>query len=139
MKYLSNRYEHDEDIKLIDNPDLVRYAEDGNLDKIKELLYSGVNPDSKDNEGDTALLYASYYDHLDIVKELLKYHADVDIKDNYSRTALIVASFRYNLDTVKELLKYKPDTSIKNNNNKTAFDYAKGTVKAYFIIQVITK
>ena len=59
MKTLSNRYEHDEDIKLIDNPDLVNYAKNGNLDKVKELLASGVNPDSKDKYGDTAFDYAN--------------------------------------------------------------------------------
>ena len=132
-------YEHDEDIKLIDNPDLVDYAISGNLDKVKELLGNGVNPDSKNNDGDTALVVASAYNYLDIVKELLKHNADINIKDNHGNTALIFASFRDNLDIVKELLKYNADVNVKNNNNKTAFYYAKGRVKAYFISRGINK
>ena len=97
MKDLNNRYEHDEDIKLIDNTDLVDYAKNSNLGKVKELLDNGVNPDSKDNYSGTALIWASYYGNLDIVKELIKYNADVNIKNNYGRTA-----FYYAHDNVKE-------------------------------------
>ena len=141
MKSLNNRYEHDEDINLIDNPEIVKYANNGNLDKVKELLASGVNPDSKYNNVDTALIEASRYNHLYIVKELLKHNADVNVKNNYSNTALILASLYGYLDIVKELLKYNANVNVnvKNNYGKTAFDYAKGKVKEYFISQGITK
>ena len=136
---LNERYEHDEDIKLIDNPEIAIYAKNGNLDKVKDLLNNGVNPDSKDKYGDTALVWASYKGYLDIVKELLRYNADVNIQDIDNETALGMASYKGYLDIVKELLKYNADTSIKDNEGKTAFDYATGKVKEYFISQGIIK
>ena len=138
-EFLNERYEHDEELKSIDNPELVKYAEDDNLSKIKELLSNGVNPDSKDKYGNTALMLAPSYGYLDIVKELLKHNADVNNKNIYGITALIEASCNDYLNVVKELLKHGADTSITNKYNKTAFDYAKGKVKDYFISQGITK
>ena len=139
--YNQNCYEHDEDIKLIDNPEIALYAKKGNLDKIKELLNNGVNPNSKDKYSDTALIWTSNRGNLDIVKELLKYNADVNIKNNNSRTALVVASLYNYLDIVKELLKYNANVDIKNNNDRVAFYYAKGKVKVkeYFISQGVVK
>ena len=54
LNQVNERYEHDEELKLIDNPELVKYAEGGNLDKVKELLDNRVNPDSKNNNDNTA-------------------------------------------------------------------------------------
>ena len=96
-EFLNERYEHDEDIKLIDNPEIVMYARNGDLDKVKELLNNGVNPDSKDNNDNTALIWASYKGYLDIVKELLKYNANVNIKNKYNKTA-----FDWAIGKVKE-------------------------------------
>ena len=91
LNQVNERYEHDEDIKLIDNPDLVDYAWNNNLSKVKELLGNRVNPDSKDINDNTALIRASLYGNLDIVKELLKHNADTNIKDNDGYTAFTVA------------------------------------------------
>lgn len=135
---ITNRYEHDEEIILINNPDIVKYAKDGDLNKVIELFLSGVNLDSKNVQGDTALIIASPHSYLDIVKELLKYGADVNIKNKYGDTALIWASYKGNLDIIKELLKHNADVNIKNNDGKTAFNYAKGKVKKYFISKGIT-
>ena len=37
LNQVSERYEHDEDIKLIDNPEIVMYARNGNLAKVKNF------------------------------------------------------------------------------------------------------
>ena len=97
LNQVNERYEHDEELKLIDNPEIVKYAIACNLDKVKDLLNNGINPDSKDNKGDTALIWASYKGYLDIVKELLKYNANVNITDKYGSTA-----FDYAKGKVKE-------------------------------------
>ena len=58
MKYLSSRYEHDEDIKLIDNPEIAIYARNGTLDTVKELLRHNADTSIKNNHGNTAFDYA---------------------------------------------------------------------------------
>ena len=63
-----------------------------NIDKIKELLYSGVDVNIKDNYGETPLYYASTYGQLQIVKLIIEYGADVNAKDNDGDTPLYWAS-----------------------------------------------
>ena len=56
-------------------------AEEGNLEAVKNLLSQGVNADTKDDEGWTALHHAAFVGYVDIVKLLLEKKATVDVKD----------------------------------------------------------
>ena len=70
---------------------------------IKELLLEGVDPNSVDMAGQTALHIACLYNHIDIVRELLSYGVDINIKDKMGRTPLFCACLFDHKEIVKEL------------------------------------
>jgi ankyrin repeat protein len=84
----------------------------------------GVDVNATDNEGDTALMWASLYGHVDIVKKLLEKKVNVNKVNNKGDTALIVASMSGYADIVKLLLDAGVEMYVKNNEEKTALVYA---------------
>jgi ankyrin repeat protein len=56
--------------------DLARLAEKGQTDQVKQMLSAGVDPDSRLNDGSTALHWAVLRDQLETVDILLKAGAD---------------------------------------------------------------
>ena len=58
---------------------------------VRALLDAGADKDAKDDEGSTALTWASESGHESIVRALLDAGADRDAKDNEGRTALMRA------------------------------------------------
>ena len=86
--------------------------EEGDTEKVQKLLSIGANPNSQDERGFTALIWASHNGQLDTVRLLLENKADVNLKnknnhmkENYGETALIMASSNGHLDVVYQLLK----------------------------------
>jgi ankyrin repeat protein len=82
---------------------IIRDALKGNLVQVSPALYlsMGVNVDSKDTNGGTALFAASHGGHVAIVKELLSKKANVHIKTKDGGTALFVATYKGHLEVVK--------------------------------------
>jgi len=112
--------------------DLVLAAKIGNLDKVKNLLEQGVNPDSA-LDGVPALIWATYNNHYEIVKALLEKGADVNIRDKDGDTPLIVASFTRNIKLVKLFYEeFDADIMVQSKSAKTALGSAKE--KAHKII-----
>lgn len=62
-------------------------AATGNLNKVRELISSGVNVNGRDSDGMTALMIASQNGYIDIVKELLEAGANISMKDDNGKTA----------------------------------------------------
>jgi ankyrin repeat protein len=71
---------------------LVKAAGDGDIKQVEESISKGVNIDSVDNIGRTALSLASTYGHDKIVDLLIKNKANINHAHNYDSTALIKAS-----------------------------------------------
>ena len=86
----------------LNSKQLVNAVLDGNFEKVQLLLKKGVDINSKDEDGDTALMIASSEGHLEIVKLLLlRKGADVNIKNNDGKTALDLAKTK----EIKDLLR----------------------------------
>ncbi|WP_422698361.1 ankyrin repeat domain-containing protein [Desulfotomaculum nigrificans] len=58
------------------------------IEVVKTLLNKGSNPNAKDNNNKTALIYASANGHSKIVEMLLNYEADKSIISKEGLTAL---------------------------------------------------
>lgn len=109
----------DSPYERISNPDekdnsgktlLMKAAQAGNVDKIRQLLYSNANVNLKDNDGWTALMYAvRYSESYECVEELLQAGADSTIRNNYGSSAIILsACYNKNSKILKKLFeKYK--------------------------------
>lgn len=80
---------------------LIRAARVGNMEQVKYYLSQGVDINTKDNEGNTALIVSTY--NLEVLKYLVKKGADLNAQTNEGRTVLSYAICR-NLDMVKALV-----------------------------------
>lgn len=89
-----------------DRIDLIYAAKDKNYDGAKYLLDAGVYPDTRDNAGNTALMFASLNGDLNIIKLLLENGAFIKAKNNAGRSALnyAVSNKTYNIEVIKLLL-----------------------------------
>ena len=55
---------------------------------VRESLKMGVDPNTKDTDGDTALAYAGQWGHEEIVKLLIEHHADVNNTNTFGQNSL---------------------------------------------------
>ena len=92
-------------------------AKRGDLASVARLLKQGGNPDVKDGDGVTALMYASEQGHAKVVEFLLKQGANPNIQDSgYGMTALMVSAAEGHAEVVRLLLDAKADVNMKDNN-----------------------
>src|SRR3990167_184969 len=102
--------------------DLIGASTRGNLIYVKYLLFTEVDPNIVNENGQTPLFWASHNGHLDVVKELLRAEgggADPNIADKESETPLFWASRYGRLEVVKELLTIGADPNIADVYNQT--------------------
>lgn len=94
--------EDDDELHL---PELVYWASIGDVEQVENGLQEGLDVNSADEEGYSALQAAAENDHLEIVKLLVSKGADVDHRSTY--TALELAEMAGNKDVVAYLKSLK--------------------------------
>ncbi|THD29064.1 Ankyrin 2, partial [Fasciola hepatica] len=97
----------------------LRAARAGNLNKVIELLKSGVEVDTTNANGLTALHLASKEAQIDVVRELLKRGASVQMVTKKGNTALHIASLAGHIDIVKLLMEYGANVNAQSQNGFT--------------------
>ncbi len=98
----------------------------GDLAAGANCLTRGVEVNSKEYQGMTALIEASQEGNTDIVELLLAKGADIDAKTDYGLTALIAASQAGRRDVVKVLLEKGAEVNAKNTYGDSALSVASG-------------
>ncbi|CAB4396890.1 ankyrin [Rhizophagus irregularis] len=91
-------------------------AANGDIQRVTELIRSGLSPNSKDSNGYTPLAAAASYNHFDLIEFLISEGADVNIRDNDNDTPLYVAE---NVEVARKLLSHGADPFVKNSEGKT--------------------
>jgi ankyrin repeat protein len=89
----------------------MRAALDGQTERVKALLESGFDPNAKDDQGRTALMFAVTNRHPESTKALLEHRADVNLHANDGSTALMLAASAGDLDSVRALLSKGADVA----------------------------
>jgi ankyrin repeat protein len=100
-------------------------ALNGQLSLVSGLLSGGIDVDQPDQDGRTALMYASYNGHNEVIKKIIESKADINIQDNYGRTALMMAASGPYPAAVKLLLDHQADPNLVDKEEHfTALMYA---------------
>lgn len=94
--------------------DIFSYARHNRFKELETLFIQGLNPDSKDEYGNTILTIAAQNDNKRIVKLALRYGSRINMPNSMGNTALHFAA-EYNYNTVYEYLIQKgADPEQKN-------------------------
>ncbi|PPS21060.1 ankyrin [Brachyspira murdochii] len=97
----------------------------GDLSKIKRLLASGININSKDFSDKTPLMYAAEDGAIDTIDFLIRNGANINDTDVRGDSALIIAVKNNNIKASQLLIEKGADLNIKNEDNKDALNIAK--------------
>lgn len=92
---------------MINEKDLLKAAESGDLELVSTLVDNGLNADSSDDYGSTALMVAGLWNRYHITEYLLARGAQVNSKDKlFHATALYFAALAGNVEIVRLLLQW---------------------------------
>lgn len=103
--------------------DFFRTAKTGRASQILQLIEEGFDVDTANEQGDTALMLASYYGNPDTVKILLEYGAKVNARNTTGQTALMYACNKKNVGIVKLLLSKGGDPYIQDTAGRNAIGW----------------
>lgn len=100
------------------NSELLTEAADGNIEKVRQLLEAGADPNYRVRvNGFRPLMMAAYGGHAEIVKLLLEKGADVNAKDNNGETPLLWAASGNRLEVAKLLIENGADVNAKDDDS----------------------
>ena len=92
---------------------LIRAAEDGRLDLVRNLLEAGANPNAKSDGDVTVLIWAAARGHVEVVKVLLQSGAEPNARTRKGRTAIEIA-MQEGHDHVAALLRENGEAGIQH-------------------------
>ena len=91
---------------------LIRAAEDGRLDLVRNLLQAGASPNAKSDGDATVLMWAAARGHVEVVKLLLESGAESDARTRKGRTAIDIAT-QEGHDHVAALLRENGEAGVR--------------------------
>jgi ankyrin repeat protein len=104
---------------LVDIPDLVLAAMDGDQEKVSRLVAGGANPNVQAPDGRTALIESICYNNPAIAQFLLAADCNIHIKTKNGLTALTAASASGFLEIVEAILKRGADANDQTSDGMT--------------------
>lgn len=84
----------------------LKAALDNDLEKVKEFIQKGMNPNVTNDRGRTALFIAVKNNNFEMTKFLLESNANPNIKDFYDDSPLTIATYGADAEIVKLLQEY---------------------------------
>lgn len=104
----------------------IKACNDGDTEKVKRMLNISDKSDlnQQNNEGETGLMKACYWNRIDVVKTLINdERIDLKMKDNKGQTAFMKACCRRSKDVVEAMLD-KVDINERDKNNICVLHHA---------------
>ncbi len=98
---------------------LIEAARQSDVDRVRALLDTGTDVDSRFGDGTTALHWAAHRDHLALVELLLAAGANPNAIDDHGVTALSLACINGSGAVVQRLLEASADPNIARTNGET--------------------
>ena len=111
---------------IVNNPErFLKSIESGDVHIAKLFIKSGIDVDTKNQNGESALMIASKRGHIHVVKLLIDNYANLDSKNNSGDSILGLVSINGNDNIVRLLIKNGADINIRNGaNESTSLMYA---------------
>jgi len=113
------------------NANAIAKTDDKRVVMVGLLVKQGARLDARDNDGWSALMWASWSGLNKVAFKLLELGASPRFADRQGNTALIIAAQRGNADIVKALLAKGADKATANKLGTTALDTAKTGITQY--------
>src|SRR5688500_16283075 len=98
---------------------LILAAEQGDIEKVRQLLSQGASVHVQDERGITALIAAAYRNDLPIVDALIAAGADVNLQDNTKQSAYLIATSDGYLELLQRTLQAGADVHRTDSYNGT--------------------
>jgi uncharacterized protein len=95
-------------------------AEKGNIEKINNLIQQGVDINSQDDQGRTAIMIATYANDVKSVKRLIELGADIHIQDDMENNPFLYAGAEGYLEILKLTIEAGANPKILNRYGGTA-------------------
>ena len=106
---------------LHNSPVLTVFAEQGNEEMVALLLDFGADPDARNSEGITPLMFAASRGHLEIVRMLMEAGAAINKSDRHDQSALVFAAQSGHLHIVEYLVSYDWPTGSFSAGGEPSF------------------
>ena len=110
----------------------------GNREHAELFIKAGMDINSRDKDGSTALMVASERGDIEMAQFLMQNGADVSAKNIDGYTALMYVAYKGNLEIAELLIKNKADVNVKDKDGWTALRYATIQQRSD-IIKLLTK
>lgn len=112
-------------------PDWEHAVRQGDVDAVDRLLAAGVDVDSRDRYGQTALMLAARLGHASVVERLIAAGADLNRTAKYRLSALMLAVINGHESVARKLVAAGADTSLTGSGapgfaGRAAADFARG-------------
>ncbi len=107
-------------IKILDEIEI----DEENWQRVINLMDHGINVNSKNSNGSTALIRVAFYNYQDVAKLLIASGANVNAKNNNGNTALMLAAYSGHKEIVELLIESGADINTKNIYSETALIWA---------------
>lgn len=116
---------------------LSHFAEQGDLDMIRDLMGRGVPVDASGESGFTPLGMAASTGQVEAVRLLMEYGASPNFVGPHGITPLIMAAAMGHTEMVSFLLEHGADVNARSNNSQTALHEACGSEKLDMIARLV--
>jgi ankyrin repeat protein len=109
----------------------------GYLDRVKEMLAEGTDPNFVNDQGDTPLSWAVAWERYKIAECLLSHGAEVELPERPKWSPLMHAASRGNEAMVSLLMAYGADALRRNKYGQLSVDLARmnGRLDCVFLIE----
>ena len=119
-----NQNENEAPSQALDNRSFLEAAKSGDLESIQRLLAKGINLNTTNDEGDTALNLASSYSKLNVVKYLVEHGADIHKIDKRGDSVFHNAALADCTKIATYLVEQGAEINKPNNEGETALHLA---------------
>ncbi|MFW6308879.1 MAG: ankyrin repeat domain-containing protein [bacterium] len=107
----------------------------GNVNAVELFLEGGMDVDTKNEQGETALMIAVKEDLKEVAEVLIDNGADLSVTDENGRTALSLAVQEENFDMVEYLLDEGAEINYTDDDGRTPLSWARDEEMAQLLIE----